>query len=224
MRLGPALPALVTVALFGGCANTAQRPSLIEASPTSVATSPSPAPRATRSEPVVTRDGPCPYFDIDFAAQTIGQHLGRSTVTTARPYPGCTLYRPDGAPAVRIQLRAMPTIAQAQELAVAGLGPGANPVSGVGDRGTVLVVPDGTRLLVSRGRVLVDLWINQQSSLQASDLAAAALRWLGQGWTRRVVGLAHRERMGRIDGNDAGPRSWSGAVRDLAHQPWRHPS
>lgn len=140
------------------------------------ATTSRPAGRPTTpsrtAAPVVTRDGPCPYFVLAYAQETIGQHLARSTVTTTRPYPGCTLYRPDGGKAIEIQVSAFPSAVAAQRRAVTVLGPSANPTS-VGDRATVAIVADGTRLAASKGRYLVTVYINQQSSLQAHDVAIA---------------------------------------------------
>jgi len=107
--------------------------------------------------------------------QTVGQHLTRSTVTTTRPYPGCTLYRPDDGKAIDIQVTVLATPVQAQQQAVTMFGGAANPVTGVGDRGTVAIVPDGAKLAASKGRTLILVWINQQSSLQARDIATAVV-------------------------------------------------
>ena len=122
----------------------------------------------------MTRDGPCPYFGVRFAEQTIGQHLARTTVTSTRPYPGCTLYRPDGGKAIDIQISQYQTALAAQRRAVTLLGASANPTD-VGDHGTVAIVADGARLAASKGRYLIAVYINQQSSLQAHDVAAAVV-------------------------------------------------
>jgi hypothetical protein len=159
--------AAAAAVLLGGC-STAQRPSLAEPTARNGTT-----PRTTALQPVVTRDGPCPYFTTSFAVDTVGQHLSRSTVTTTTPYPGCTFYRPDEGKAVDVQVSVQPTVLAAQRRAVTLLGPAANPVSGVGDHGTVVIVADGARLAVSKGRVLIVVWVNQQVSLQARDIAAA---------------------------------------------------
>jgi hypothetical protein len=129
-----------------------------------------PTKRPTTS-PVVTKDGPCPYFTIGFAQDTVGQHLARSTVVTTQPYHGCVLYRPDGSKAVEVQVTIFLTPVAAQQKAVTVLGAGSNPSPGVGDRATVLVQGDGTRLAASKGRYLIQVWINQQSSLQAHEIA-----------------------------------------------------
>jgi hypothetical protein len=168
------MPILAAVGVLAGCdAGSASRPTLAPAQTRATTTAPRPTTPARRTTaPVVTRDGACPYFDILFAEQTIGQHLARSTVTTTRPYPGCTLYRPDGGKAIDIQIRVYPTTLRAQQSAVTLLGASANPTD-VGDHGTVLIVADGARLVASKGRYLVAVFINQQSSLQAHDVAAA---------------------------------------------------
>jgi hypothetical protein len=185
VRPGAALLLVATVALIGGCGGSpggqpgpAGPPAVDSTAPAGApATAPSGAPRSAAPRttvPVVVRDGPCPYFGTGYAQQTIGQHLARTTVTSTRPYPGCTLYRPDGGKAIDIQVLAYPSALAAQRRAVSVLGPSANPTE-VGDRGAVLVVADGTRLAASKGRYLVAVYINQQSSLQAHDVAIAVV-------------------------------------------------
>lgn len=172
-----AVPAALALLLLGGCGAPAQRPSFADATtPAAPATTTAAATApASSAAPVVTRDGPCPYFTTSFAMETVGQHLTRSTVTSQTPYPACVLYRPDGNPAVKIQVIEAATVIKAQEQAVTELGASANPVPGVGDKGTVAIVGDGARLVVSKGRYVLELWINQQSSLQARLLAAQAV-------------------------------------------------
>jgi hypothetical protein len=151
----------------GGSVDTGTGPSIGEPATTSPV-------RATpaRTASVVTRDGVCPYFDRGFAMDTIGQHLTRSTVTSTRPYPGCSLYRPDGGKGIDIQMTVYPTASAAGEQAVTLLGRNANPVD-VGDHAVVAIVGDGTRLVASKGRYLLQVFINQQSSLEARDIATA---------------------------------------------------
>jgi hypothetical protein len=139
--------------------------------PTSQTTTPGTPTKRPTTSPVSTKDGPCPYFTTEFAQDTVGQHLARSTVVTTHPYHGCVLYRPDGGKAVEVQVTIFLTAVAAQQRAVTVLGAGANPSPGVGDRATVLVQPDGTRLAASKGRYLIQIWINQQSSLQAHEIA-----------------------------------------------------
>jgi hypothetical protein len=123
---------------------------------------------------VLTRDGACPYFGRAYAMQTIGQHLARSTVTSTRPYPGCTLYRPDGGKAIDLRVTIYPSAVAAGQRAVTLLGEGANPVA-VGDHAVVVIVANGTRLAASKGRYVLQVFINQQSSLEAHDIAVAVV-------------------------------------------------
>jgi hypothetical protein len=184
VRLRTALLAVVAVGVLpgslAGCrsGSPAAGPAPGTAVPASTAPAPTTTPTTTpprrSGTPVVTRDGACPYFGAAFAEQTIGQHLARSTVTSARPYPGCTLYRPDGGKAIEIQVSLYGTPLAAQQRAVSLLGHAANPTD-VGDRATVAIVADGARLLASKGRYLIAIFINQQSSLQAHDIATAVV-------------------------------------------------
>lgn len=143
--------------------------------PTRATTSAKPKPTQTSAAPAVTRDGPCPYFDADFAEQTVGQHMSRSTITTTSPNPGCTFYRPDGGKAIDVQVSSVDSAVVAQQKAIDTVGANANPVNGIGDGGVVAIVSDGARIAVSKGKVLVVVWINQQVSLQARDIAAAVI-------------------------------------------------
>jgi hypothetical protein len=175
VRPRTALLSMIVGAALAGCSSGVPAPKPVPMeSTTAPTTEPTTAPTTTQqhSNPVVTRDGACPYFSTDFAQQTVGQHLVRSTVTTTQPYHGCTLYRPDGAPAITVTVTIYATPLAAQEKAVSVLGAGANPTD-VGDRGTVAIVADGAKLAASKGRYLLLVVINQQSSLQAHDLAAA---------------------------------------------------
>jgi len=174
VRLRTALLTLIAAGLLAGCnATPAAQPSDTEpASSPPTTRRPTTAPPRRTTPPAITRDGACPYFTQAFAQQTVGQHLSRSTVTTTAPYPGCTLYRPDGDKAIDVRVTAYPTALAAQRKAVTVLGAGANPTD-VGDHGTVAIVAAGARLAASKGRYLIVVFINQQSSLQAHDLASA---------------------------------------------------
>src|SRR5262249_2225507 len=101
-----ALVAVAVAALLAGCggsggsggssADSGMQPSIGEPA----TTSPVRAAPGRPTRPVLTREGPCPYFGLGSAMQTIGQHLAGSTVTSTRPSPGCPLYRPDGGKAI----------------------------------------------------------------------------------------------------------------------------
>ncbi|HEX5493245.1 MAG TPA: DUF2020 domain-containing protein [Mycobacteriales bacterium] len=118
-----------------------------------------------------TVDAPCPYVDTASVMNTIGQHLTRTTVTSTVPHPSCAFYRPDGAVAAQITVSDLANPIAAQNAALAQVGKGSNPVSGIGDYGVVAIVDDGALLAVTKGPSLVLVKINQQSSLEAREIA-----------------------------------------------------
>ncbi|MFL6128340.1 MAG: DUF2020 domain-containing protein [Mycobacteriales bacterium] len=128
-------------------------------------------PRPTATPMAVTVDGPCPYVDRETMAETVGQHIARTTLTSTRPHAGCGFYRPNGEQAVDIAVSVLASPSAAQARAIAMAGPAANPVDGVGDGGAVAITDTGALLGVSEGRALVVVRINQRSSLEAVEIA-----------------------------------------------------
>jgi hypothetical protein len=116
-------------------------------------------------------DGACPYASAEQVAETVGQHIDRTTVTPTRPYPGCSFYRPNGEQAADVQVTVLATATAAQARAIAVGGRGANPVGRLGDGGVVALTPTGAVLAVSKGRALVVVRINQRISLEAREIA-----------------------------------------------------
>jgi UPF0176 protein len=104
-------------------------------------------------------------------AETIGQHISRTTVTRTVPHPSCAYYRPNGEKAADIAVSQLPSAVAAQNKAIAIGGRQANPVNGVGDGGAVAITDSGAVLAVSKGRALVVVRINQRSSLEATEIA-----------------------------------------------------
>ena len=139
----------------------------VPSTPTTPAATPRPEPTPQPS----TVEAPCPYADPQTIAETVGQRIGRVTVTSTRPYVGCAFYRPDGerAAAIAVSVLATPVAAQTRAIAVAG--PAANPVDDVADGGAVAITADGAVLGVSSGRALVVVRINQRISLEAVEIA-----------------------------------------------------
>lgn len=143
-------------------------------------TAPTPAPTRTPTRPPtsarpapppVTTDAPCPYADRQLMAETVGQRIGRTTVTRTRPYVGCGYYRADGEKAVDIAVSVRGSAGAAQAAAVALGGAAANPVDGVADGGVVAVTDAGTVLAVSEGATLVVVRVNQRVPLEAAEIA-----------------------------------------------------
>lgn len=118
-----------------------------------------------------TVDAPCPYVDTATVMNTIGQHLTRTTVTSTAPHPSCAFYRPDGAVAAQVTVSEAANPIAAQNSALTQAGSSSNPVTGIGDYGVVAIVDDGALLAVTKGRTLIMIKINQQSSLEAKEIA-----------------------------------------------------
>jgi hypothetical protein len=138
--------------------------------PTTPPTTPSTS-RPVQSRPPAPVDGTCPYAGAEQIAETIGQHISRTTVTRTRPHPGCSFYRPNGEQAVDIQVSVLASAVAAQTRAIQLGGASANPVTGVGDGGVVAITDTGALLAVSKGAALVVVKINQKISLEAREIA-----------------------------------------------------
>lgn len=144
---------------------------------TQAPTTTKPTPKPTPTKPVETHDGTCPYLATDFVELTIGQRLARTTVTTAEP-PGCAFYRPDAEVAASVTPTRAASLRDARLKVLAAVGDSGNPLPDLGDGGVVKVVEDGAVLAVSRGTLVVVVRINQQSSLQATEVGRKVLEML----------------------------------------------
>ena len=137
------------------------------------------APSSAPAPQVSAVEGPCPYLDQDFVESTVGQQIASVIVTTTTPAPGplpqCEFRRSSGEPAATVQ--SVTVDAQKGGLAMAlELVPGGNPVS-AGDGGSVLVKKgeSQTQLAAVQGTTMVIVTINQESSLEATEIAARVL-------------------------------------------------
>ncbi|GAB3312632.1 hypothetical protein GCM10027298_37970 [Epidermidibacterium keratini] len=133
----------------------------------------------TQQAQTASAEEPCPYLDIDFMSETVGQQLSTSTVTTITPPPGpgpkCEFTRPNGEIAATVDTLAAADPATAQQTAL-DFAPGGNPVK-AGEGGSVLVKKgeDLTQLAAYQGTLVVFVTINQESSLEATTIAETAL-------------------------------------------------
>lgn len=55
-------------------------------------------------EPTPSADGPCPYLDTAFVADTNGQRVGKVKISADKPHPACFFYRPDGEQQLSVRL------------------------------------------------------------------------------------------------------------------------
>lgn len=127
--------------------------------------------------PPVIADGPCPYLDETYVEETVGQRMARVETLTVegQPAPDCVFYRPDETAAVSVDLTPYPDPVAAQNAALSLVTTAAMPITDLGDYGGVLVSPGRTLLAVTTGPLLVVVITNQESSLQAHEVAAAVL-------------------------------------------------
>lgn len=176
--------ALFGVLALAGCTTgPSQSASDSGSETTSSQQSTSEAPVTTQQAQTATAEAPCPYLDIEFVKETIGQNLSSSTVTTITPAPGpgpkCEFTRPNGEIAATVDTAAMANPQAAQQAAL-DFAPGGNPVK-AGEGGSVLVKKgeDLTLLAAYQGVVVVYVTINQESSLEATTLAETVLAALG---------------------------------------------
>lgn len=128
---------------------------------------------------IATVEGPCPYLEQTFMEQTAGQKVSKTTVTTTTPAPGplprCEFQRSSGEPIAIIDsvtIDAADGLAKALELV-----PGGNPVS-AGEGGSVVVHKGQAKTVLAafKGTTLVLVTINQESSLEATEIAEQVLQ------------------------------------------------
>ncbi|SFC12817.1 DUF2020 domain-containing protein [Klenkia taihuensis] len=137
---------------------------------------PSPAPTTTAAptsaEPVTT-EADCPYLDTSFVEDTVGQRTPTVTTTgvPGGPPPTCTFTKPNGEPALVVEISQAADATAAQTAAVERVAPlGGTAVRDVGDGGGIAVGPQ-TVLAVADGTLVVVVTVNQESSLQAREVA-----------------------------------------------------
>ncbi|MEI4271662.1 DUF2020 domain-containing protein [Klenkia sp. LSe6-5] len=145
------------------------------ASPTGAAPS-SPPPATTPVEPVTTEQD-CPYLDTAFVQDTVGQQTPTVTTTgvPGGPPPGCTFAKPNGEAALTVEITQAADAVSARTAAVERVAAiGGTAVDDIGDGGGV-AVGQPTVLAVADGLLVVVVTINQQSSLQAREIAQAVV-------------------------------------------------
>lgn len=140
------------------------------AAPTTESAGPTPAP-----EPVTTEQD-CPYLDTATVQDTVGQQTPTVT-TTGVPGgapPTCTFLKPDDEPAAVVEVLQTADPVAARTAAVQRVADiGGTAVDDVADGGGIASTDDGTVIAVADGTLVVVVTINQQSSLQARELAQA---------------------------------------------------
>lgn len=171
--------ALAAALIITGCAATGNDPGRGSSSNTpGVSASDLPTTQAAPAPQVSTVEGPCPYLEQSFIEQTAGQKVSKTIVTTTTPptgpMPRCEFQRASGEPIAAVDSL---TIAAGEGLTKSlELVPGGNPVS-AGEGGSVMVHKGQakTELAAFQGTTLVLVTINQESSLEAVEIAKQVL-------------------------------------------------
>lgn len=149
--------------------------------PSSPASTSASSPSATTKPPVapkttVQAGAACPYLANDFVELTAGQHISSSNllVTTPAegPLPQCDFLRSNGEVVLSVRTVTKTDAVEAQNAAL-GVAPDGNPVTDIGDGGVVKVMlgKGSTVLAISKGAVVVVVTVNQESSLEAREIA-----------------------------------------------------
>ncbi|SDG85782.1 DUF2020 domain-containing protein [Klenkia brasiliensis] len=140
-------------------------------SPSAAPTTTAPAP-TTAAEPVTT-EADCPYLDTAYVEGTVGQRTPTVTTTgvPGGPPPTCTFDKPNGEPALVVEISQAADPVAAQTAAVERVAAlGGTAVRDIGDGGGIAVGPQ-TVLAVADGSLVVVVTVNQESSLQAREIA-----------------------------------------------------
>ena len=163
--------------LLSACSSAAPA----DPAPTSVSptpTSPAPTtPAPTTAEPVTTEQD-CPYLATGQVEDVVGQRTPTVTTTgvPGGPPPGCTFAKPDGEPALVVEITQAADPIAARTAAVERVaGIGGTAVDDIADGGGIVVGADQTVLAVADGTLVVVVTVNQESSLQAREIAQAVV-------------------------------------------------
>ncbi|SSC23655.1 Protein with domain of unknown function DUF2020, partial [Klenkia terrae] len=124
------------------------------------------------AEPVTTKQD-CPYLDTAFVQDTVGQQTPTVTTTgvPGGPPPGCTFAKPNGEPALTVEITQAADGVAARTAAVERVaGIGGTAVTDIADGGGIAVGTGQTVLAVADGTLVVVVTVNQESSLQAREI------------------------------------------------------
>lgn len=168
------------VLLLSGCSSPAPAPDPPAPSSPSATSATSSAPTTatptTAAEPVTTEQD-CPYLDTTLVEDTVGQQTPTVTTTgvPGGPPPSCTFAKPNGEAALTVEISQATDPVAARTAAVERVAAiGGTAVTDIADGGGI-AVGEPTVLAVADGTLVVVVTINQQSSLQAREIAQAVV-------------------------------------------------
>jgi hypothetical protein len=157
-----------------GAASTSSSPS--DAPAPSQQASPTAPTSTTQAEPVTTEQD-CPYLATSTVEDVVGQKTPTvsTTGTPGGPPPSCTFAKPNGEAALTVEISQVADSVAARTAAVERVaGIGGTAVTDIADGGGI-AVGQPTVLAVAHGTLVVVVTINQQSSLQAREIAKAVV-------------------------------------------------
>lgn len=131
-------------------------------------------------EPEPANEGPCPYLDGEFVAQTNGQRVGSVRTSTDEPHPACFFYRPDGDTQLTVRVYVGEAdVAKALVDAAAPVATSNPTAQPTGWEGGYESGDDGAVYAVSKEGTAVIVTTNQQQSVKARTVAIEAISSLG---------------------------------------------
>ncbi|MFC4005205.1 DUF2020 domain-containing protein [Prauserella oleivorans] len=161
--------------LLAGCAARDEATPARPASTAPASTAPTLPP-----DPEPVRSGPCPYLDTDEVARSNGQHVGEVRTSADTPHPTCFFYRPDGELQMTVRVYVgeseVATALVDRAAPIATSNPTEQPP---GWKGGYESRDDGAVYAVAKGGQAVIVTTNQQQSVKARTVAAAAISGLG---------------------------------------------
>jgi hypothetical protein len=173
LLLGP----LLLVAL-AACTEEPDDPT-VTTTPDITTESTSQAAAALPPEPQPTNDGPCPYLENSYVADTNGQHVTKVKTSADQP-PACFFYRPDGG--LQLTVRVYTGDAAVAKGLVDGAAPvaTANPAKLPGGwEGGAQATDDGAVYAVAKDTSAVVVTTNQEQTIKAKQIAQESITELG---------------------------------------------
>jgi hypothetical protein len=167
---------LVVGVVAAGCGGAGAGP----ATTTTVAAPRTTTPAVPPPDPVPATDGPCPYLDTQFVADTNGQHVSKVRLSADQPHPACFFYRGNDVEQLRVQIVvADPFVAKAavdKAAPVATSDPATLPGGWDGGKQPT---DTGAVFAVAKAGTAVIVITNQRQTIKASRIAEQAITALG---------------------------------------------
>jgi UPF0176 protein len=138
-------------------------------------------PAAPPPDPVPAAEGPCPYLDTEFVAETNGQHVSKVRVSADQPHPACFFYRGNNVEQLRVQIVVTddPFVAKAAVDKAAPVATSDPATLTGGWDGGKQPTDTGAVFAVAKAGTAVIVITNQKQTIKASRIAEQAIAALG---------------------------------------------